>query len=336
MDNLGIPDLLSSLRLQRQAGSVNQDLARAGEELTTGLRSNIGEAVQGNPQKLYAIERDIRLNETYATAITTAASRAEITQSALELVQQNVQEIGADLLTFVERGEISPAEFEASQARSAFESTIAALNNRFGDRSLFAGAAVDGLALAPADQILAEIQALTVAAPDAASAVAAVETYFTDPGRFDATGYLGSTNDAPAVQLAEDERVDYAIRADRDELKEAMKGLALAVIASDPAFFAGSDAARLDVMRTAAETSIAASDGVIRLRSELGFAEARIETATVRNRSEADFLAQARNAIIARDPFEAAAEFSALELQLQSIFSVTARMSQLSLNNFLR
>ncbi|MEM7508415.1 MAG: flagellin [Pseudomonadota bacterium] len=336
MNNLGIPDLLSSLQLQRQASSVNQSLARAGEELTTGLTSNIGEAVQGNPQKLYAIERDITLNQTYATSISTAASRAAITQSALELVQQNTQEIGADLLTFVERGEISPAEFEAAQARSAFESTVAALNNRFGDRSLFAGAAVDGLALASADDILADIQALTIVATDTASVVAAVETYFNDPAGFDATGYQGSTNDAPAVELGEGERVDYAIRADNAELKEAIKGLVLAVVGSDPAFFAGTDAARLGVMATAAETSIAATDGVIRIRSELGFAEARIETATVRNRSEADFLAQARNAIIARDQFEAAAEFSALELQLQSIFSVTARMSQLSLNNFLR
>ena len=37
-----------------------------------------------------------------------------------------------------------------------------------------------------------------------------------------------------------------------------------------------------------------------------------------------------------RDPFEAATEFAALEAQLQSIFTITARLSSLSLTGFLR
>ncbi|MEM0924182.1 MAG: flagellar biosynthesis protein FlgL, partial [Pseudomonadota bacterium] len=64
--------------------------------------------------------------------------------------------------------------------------------------------------------------------------------------------------------------------------------------------------------------------------------EQRIEVARVRNLSEEEFLSRARLSIIGRDQFEAAAEFTALEAQLESIFQITARLSGLTLNNFLR
>ncbi|MEM0923814.1 MAG: hypothetical protein AAGI13_12270, partial [Pseudomonadota bacterium] len=156
MDPFGIPDALASLRLQRNAGTVSRELARAGEEVATGIRQDIAEAVRANPQRLYAIERDLARNEYYANAITTAASRAELTQTSLALVQENTQEIGVSLLAAVDRGDSFSAAFEASQARSAFESSLAALNARFGERALFAGAAADGPALAEADSILAD------------------------------------------------------------------------------------------------------------------------------------------------------------------------------------
>ena len=336
MDNLGIPDLLGSLRLQRNAGTISQELARAGEEVTTGLVADVAAAAGANPQRLYAIERDIALNEGRGTAITTAASRSELSQSALELVQTNIQEIGVSLLAAVDRNDAFSAEFEASQSRSALESAIAALNTRFGERSLFSGAAVDGPAVDSADAILSDIAALTSGLTDPVAAIAAIDTYFADPAGYDATRYLGSTTDAPSVELAEGDRLDYAVRADNQAIKDALKGLVLGVVGSDPSLFPGSDTARLVVLREAGTTSISAVEDVIRVRGEIGFAEERIETASVRNAAEADFLAQARLAIIGRDQFEAAAEFTSLEVQLQSIFQITARLSQLNLNNFLR
>ena len=335
MENFGVPDLLGSKRLQRSAGQVSVDLARSGEELSTGIVSDIGTAVAGNPQKLYAIERDLKLNETFSINILTAGSRAEITQDALTVVQNNSQDLGVKLLAAVDRQDPFSAEFEAKQARSNLESSISSLNARFADRALFSGAAATGPALATSNEILAEIQALTSGLTSAVDAIAAVETYFTDPTGFDATGYLGSLTDAPEAEISEGERVNFAVRADNDAIKESLKGLVLGVVGSEDGFFAGTDDSRLTILREAGTVSFAATEQVIELRSAVGFAEEKIEDARVRNLAEKTFLEQARLKIIGRDQFEAAAEFSALETQLQSVFQVTARLSQLSITNFL-
>ena len=75
---------------------------------------------------------------------------------------------------------------------------------------------------------------------------------------------------------------------------------------------------------------------MIDVQARLGVAEERIEIASVRVEAERSTLERALNDIVARDPYEAAAEFQALQIQLETVFGVTARLSSLSLNNFLR
>ena len=101
--------------------------------------------------------------------------------------------------------------------------------------------------------------------------------------------------------------------------------------------FAGETADdRLLLLNAAGRRSISAADQIVSLRGDLGIAEERIEDASVRLSAEEDLLQQARSSIVARDPFEAAIELSSIETQVQAIFSITARLSALTLTNFLR
>lgn len=336
MNTTGLPDLLSAGRLSRDLARVNADFERAAGEVSSGLKSDIVEASGGDPTRLYALERDLTLVERRQTTIGLAAGRAGVSQSALGRVQDSVGAVGVALSAAVARGDESAAAAEAGKARSAFGEAVSALNSRFGDRALFAGAAADGPALASPDVILDEIAALVAAAPDAAGAVAAVDAYFADPAGFGATGYLGSADDAPDAEIADGARVSYALRADRRELTDALAALALGVVGAEGGFGGDGGAARLEVLGVAAGRGIAAGDGVIALRGALGATEERLEEAGVRADAERSLLQRTRSGILARDPFEAATAFKALETQLQSIFSVTARLSSLSLSNFLR
>ena len=122
----------------------------------------------------------------------------------------------------------------------------------------------------------------------------------------------------------------------KDEFKDVLKALALAVVGAEGSFAGATDAQRLDVMGAAAQSGLDSVGGLIALRGELGVSEARIEDAAVRIEGEISILGQARNNFVTKDPFVAASEFAALEAQLQAVFQVTARLSSLSLNNFLR
>ena len=57
---------------------------------------------------------------------------------------------------------------------------------------------------------------------------------------------------------------------------------------------------------------------------------------TIRAAAEATALGLAREALIGADPYEAAAALEAAETQLETLYTLTARISRLSLVNFLR
>lgn len=336
MNFVGVPDLLTASQSSRTISRVNQDLARTTQELSSGLQSNLVTASGGDPERLYTIERDLRMNEVRRFSVSQAQGRSEVTQAALARVQATIGEFGAPLLSAVTISDQRSAEVIASSARSAFSEVVGALNSRFGDRSLFAGAATDGPALAEPDAILAEITALVTGAADAGEVLTAVDAYFSDPAGFEASGFLGSGVDAPDVELDDGELVSYAVRADADEFRTLLSSLAIAVIGAEGGFAGDTQEDRLLLLGAASRRSIAASDQIIDLRGGLGVAEERFDEASVRLSAEEDRLQEARSSIISRDPFEAAIELSGIETQLQAIFSITARLSTLTLTNFIR
>ena len=336
MNFVGVPDLLTAGQSSRTLTRVNQDLARVTQELSSGLRSDLVQASGGDPTRLYSIESELRLSEVRQFAVSQAKGRSAVTQSALERIQATLGDFGAPLLSAVTLNDLQAAETISSSARGAFSEVVSAVNSRFGDRSLFAGAATDGPALADADAILGDVSALIAGAADAGEVLTAIETYFSDPAGFQANGFLGSAVDAPDVELDDGEFVSYAVRADDVEISEVLSTLAIAVIGSEGGFAGENVEERQLLLGAASRRSITASDQIVGLRGELGVAEERFEEASVRLRAEEDMLRQARSSIVARDPFEAAIELSAIETQVQAIFSITARLSTLTLTNFLR
>lgn len=337
MNGLGTPDLVTSSQLSRTLSRVNADLTRASEELTTGLKSNPIEASGGDPVRLYSIRREIALNAGYATSISLTAGRAGAMQSALGRLEGAASEVGVALLASAAREDFASAVTQSKAARGAFEEAIAALNSRFADRALFGGAATSSAALASADDILAEISARVASSTDATSALAAIDDYFADPSGFASTGYLGSSEDAPEAEVAVGERISLPGRADGDAAVATLRALAIGVIGAEGGYpDDDSIPGRLLIFKSAGQAALEAKDAVIALRSELGIAEERIELSKIRNEAEASFLSTSLNNFIARNQFEAASEFTALETQIQSVFSVTARLSGLSIVNFLR
>ncbi len=332
----GIPDLLSSGRNARLIAEVQANFQRASDELTSGRKSDVVAATGGDPARLFGVERELTAVAQRRINVDIAISRASIIQSSLERVQTALERVGVPLLAAVERDDVGAALTEAETARSAFEEAVSALNSRFGDRTLFSGAATDGPALATGPDLLQQIFAATSAATDAASVIAAVDAYFSSPTGFAATGYLGSTTNASASEIDDGQREDFALRADNADLVSGLRALALAAVASEGAFAGANIGAQLDILRVAGESGIAATDRVINLRGLLGVSEERLDVAKTRLSGENAFLQQARNAIISKDQFEAANEFTALEGQLSLVFEVTARLSTLKLQNFLR
>jgi flagellar hook-associated protein 3 FlgL len=72
------------------------------------------------------------------------------------------------------------------------------------------------------------------------------------------------------------------------------------------------------------------------MHAELGSAQARIAEASSLNSALATSLQISRNDLVGRDQFEASNELLELESQLQTMFTITGRLANLTLSNFLR
>ncbi|GIX15488.1 MAG: flagellar hook protein FlgL [Paracoccaceae bacterium] len=332
----GLPDLLSGLRLQHGGVAIRQRMETLSVELATGRKSDLVAASVGDPTRLYALEGQLARLSARAERLTMAEGRAEASQTALGMLHDSAGDLGVAVLGAIAIGDLTSARTHAAGARDAFEQAVGALNTRFGGRSLFAGAAVDGPALADANTILAALTAEVDAAATTADALAAIEAFFDDPaGGFATLGYLGATQDAPGVDLGPEGRVDHAVRADAQAIRDMLRGLATLVIAAEHPIAAEMPAAAA-FYQAGGEGLIAARDGIARLRADLGVDQARIEAAATATAAESGALEILRARMVSRDPVEAAAEFQALETQMQAVYTVTARLSGLSLTNFLR
>ncbi|PZQ49428.1 MAG: hypothetical protein DI556_11195 [Rhodovulum sulfidophilum] len=325
----GSSDLGRLAALKRSTAETRAALSNAGTEMTTGLRSSRYEATAGNITRIFAIERSLDRNAVFANTIALTEVRVDTAQHALGLILAPLQELSAALPSAVSMGDAQASMVHARSARNAFTDTVNALNTQSGGLSLFAGIATDGPALAPAATILAELDGLAGGAATPAAAIAAVNAYFAPGGGFFATGYLGAATDPAAVDVGEGRRLDYAIRADAAELVDALRSQALAAVVAGGAFD-GDLAAQREILAAAGAAMLGAKEGILDLRSALGVTQQALETAKAARTAEKDTLDLARNAILTVDPTEAASVFQALETQLETIFTVTARLSELN------
>jgi flagellar hook-associated protein 3 FlgL len=103
----------------------------------------------------------------------------------------------------------------------------------------------------------------------------------------------------------------------------------------DRGALAGNTAERAALAGASGEDLLAAKDRLVALRAGVGDAEAAIDRARP-HASERAAAELASAAIVEADPFRAAAELQAVQGQLETLYAVTARLTRLSLTEYLR
>ncbi|MEM9971194.1 MAG: flagellin, partial [Pseudomonadota bacterium] len=224
----------------------------------------------------------------------------------------------------------------ANDARSQFGSVVAALNTSLAGRALFGGIDVDRAPLAEAEDMLTALSAAVAAETTAAGVEAAVDAWFDTPGGgFETVGYQGSTNDLAPFTLGPNDTTSFAIRADNPVLRDVMKTYAMAALV-DAGTLAGDLGEQATLLNTAGERMADANTALGALRGELGVVEGRVETALARSNAEIAALELAETELIEADPFQTATQLQAAEIRLETLFAITARLSRLSLLNYIQ
>lgn len=334
MAQVSLGDMAQAFTLRRQNMALKAELETRSNELTTGRVADLAARVKGDFAPLNAIDATLSRLGAYGAVTTETGLFSEAMQSALTTIDMITSDLSPLLLNAAFSASPAMVDTLGADAMQKFETAISTLNIRVGDRTVFAGQATQGPALIDAQAILTALDTAISGALNAPDVVAAVTDWFDAPGGYLATAYLGGAALAP-LAIAQGETASLSISAADPEIRDTLKGLAMAALL-DRGALAGVPTARAELASLAGESLVNSQAGRTNLAARLGIVEAQIETAKARNGAETSALQIARVGIGAVDPFEAASKLEATQTQLETLYTLTARLSRLSLADFLR
>ncbi len=328
-------DLANSIQLRRETGRIKEDLARLTSELSSGIVSDLSSHLQGDYGQLAGLERGLVRADSYRAVIEEQKLFLNAQQAAFSKLREFGQ-ISDVLLTLPDAAGQTLITNAGSEALANFSSALSTLNVQSGGRTVFSGTATNLPAVADAETILLDIEAeiVTAGATTATGIESVVVAWFDSGGGFDTVGYLGGPQATNSVALSDTETVQPLETGETQALRDHLAALSLgALLGRD--VLAGDLPEQQELARLTGERLIMTNDQLVSKQAALGGKEAQIERASVEVSAQRMSLELARASLVEADPYDTAVKLQNSETQLQSIYAVTARLSRLSLVEYL-
>ena len=335
----GFGDLARTVPLTRHGVQARADLSRLGQELTTGRHQDVAAATRGDLRAISGIERTLALLGSAEAAATAVQGRMGAMQAALEGMQEGARQAASAMLAVSDPAASAASRQAAHAAKAALGAAISALSARMGGVHLFSGAASDSAPLPSLETMLDRLRADVAPNADPAALRADVEAWF-DPGGPAGAGLNAfmpaGADEATVLTVAPGETLTVGATAADAEIRSVLAGLAYGVLVGENHGGALDAAGRREGFRTAGAALMADDAGLTSLRGRLGIAEGQSERSLTRVRAEANALEIARGEALEVDRYETATKLQAAEAAVETLYLVTARLSGLSLANYLR
>ena len=320
--------------MQSQNTSLKQQLQRLTLEISTGQIADIRDIAAGNTEYLNDLERSLGKLDSYSLATLEAGQFAGGVQTALTHISAVNSSFQATLLTASNTGYGDTSAIIIQEAKTALGQVIGALNTSVGGRTIFSGTATGTSPVASSEELLAALRGAMAGAGSVDDMLAAAQAWFADPAGFSTLGYLGSDKSLAPVSLSDEEAAQFELRADNPALRDTLLNLTVAALTDDPALGL-TRAQQGELFQKTAVNTLNSNAAIIDLQSMVGYSEHQIEALSVQQSTQRTTIELARSELLSIDPYQAATELEQVQFQLQSLYAITSRMSQLSLVNYL-
>lgn len=337
MGPISIGDLARSFNLRLANNRVKAQLDSHSKELVTEVKNDIASALRGDTGYLSEIEArlaTLRAHKNTATELGSIADRMQIT---LESMQSIARSAANDMLSATATPSPDRIAFATQQAKAQFADLVGQVNTRAGGQYLFSGTGITTAPVPAPDTVLDTIRNNIAGAATAEDMLAEIDNFFDAPpgsGGFLDVVYQGSEMPV-TTRIAPDTSISLAANAGMEEFRNLIKGMAIATLAGE-APHADDPTSQVALLDAASLALLSGADQITALRGHIGMSEAMIEQAQSRHAAEETALDITRNEIIRVDRYEAATAVAEAEARLEALYSMTARLSRLSLTAYLR
>ena len=331
----GFGDLARNLTTQNRSIQLRDTINRLTDELSSGRVADPAARLGGDLRRLADIDHSLRKMEGFRVVISEAANFTAAAQANLENVHGIAVALGETLIGLGQSTASQTIDRIRNQSEESLSEVLTRLNGAVGGRSLFAGVDTDVAPMVEADVVLDGLRAAVAGVATAQDLVAAADAWFSDPAGFRAAAYRGADQDLAPVRVGTGQDISHAVRADDPALRAVIRDIAVTVLATDGsvALDPGEDHVLFTITGS---RQFQNSEAVVGLQADIGYAQEKLEEAGTRQAAERTSLQMLRSELLAADPFETAVRLEAAQFQLESLYTVTVRTSQLSLVGFLR
>ena len=335
MSLTSVGDRSLQFNTMRATTQIKTRLSVLTDEMSSGVAQDLTGHLRGDTARLSDVDRRLNLISGFASTASEAAQTLAAMQTTLQGVEGIRSQLAAQLVALPSSAMPNQISNSIGSGRSAFDSIVRAMNTTLGNHSLFAGAATDTIAFAEPDTMFTSLSAAVSGATTASAVQTAIDTWFDSPtGGFATLAYQGDTGAALSRRIDMDTAVQLDGRADDPAIKALLKAAATAAIAGD-AGLALPDTIKSDLLRSAGVQLLSAAQPLVNIQARLGIAEETVEEATVRQTAQKTAYGIMRNDLVSADPYDTATELQQVQKQLETHYTLTARLSNLSLVEYL-
>ena len=326
----------SAASLTRMLGELRAQADRTQTELLTGRHADVAETLSGRTGEVAEIRLALDRLDRHGEAISLAEGRSDVMAESLRTLRHLAVDI-ANSAEVAMSGAIGPGTRAVSeQAAEALGLAVTALNASFGGRALFSGDRTDQVPLATADAILDAGRTALMSGVTGRTAYDALRAEYNNAaGTFETFLYTGGTGTAPRVEIGPSEIVGIDIRADDPAIRDVLRNLTALASSFEDTLPLGIEDQR-DLARRAITGLREAAEDIATLEARAGATQERIGVVKARGAVETASLTLALNELTGRDQYQTGIELSAIEGTIETLFLTTARLSSLSLANYLR
>lgn len=330
-----IGDRSLQFNTMRTTTQIKTRLSILTDEMSSGIAHDLTGHLRGDAARLTDVDRRLNLIEGFSSSAAEAGQTLAAMQTTLQAVESSRAKLAAQLVALPSSAMPNQISNAIGSGRGAFDSIVRSMNTTLGNRSLFAGAATDTIALADPQAMIASLSAAIAGSVTASDVQTAIATWFDSPtGGFASMGYQGNTGPALTRRIDTDSSVTLDGRADDPALRGLLKAAATAAMAGDPGLTLTDDV-KSELLRSAGLQMLSAAQPLVNMQARLGLAEETIEEATVRQTAQKSAYGIMRNDLVSADPYDTVAELQQVQKQLETHYTLTARLSKLSLVEYI-
>lgn len=334
MSTFSVGDLAQSFLIRHHSARLQSTVIKNSNELANSRVSDVNRNLNGDHSLLIAASRAREMTIGYQSAAKEASNKTDALQRIISSLNESSQKLMGQLLATPLSTESSKLDILSDEANIHLEDSLNLLNTSVGGRSLLSGTYLGNTAIKDIPLLLNSIRTEISGLSDPDMVIQTVTAWFDAPSGYAASTYNGGP-EQNRISISAVDRVWAGPTANDQAFRSILTSFAIASLISDSSLDMNNET-RASLAQKAGEKMAAAQGEIISLGAKIGITEKQIQVAQTRNSDALFEYEKIQAQLVGNDPERNIVELQAAQTNLEMLYTITARLSQLSLVKLLR